>query len=45
MRIEWVLIVAYVAATVQAIYLRETGKAIYWVGAAILTYGILRMKG
>jgi LysM repeat protein len=33
------------AMTASGIYTRQAGKTLYWLGASILTVGILKMRG
>lgn len=47
MRPEQPLVVAYLVCFIYYMMQRplQSGKALYWLGAGILTLGVLKMKG
>jgi hypothetical protein len=45
-RPEWIALAVNTAATLYYIVHRaEPGKILYWIGATVITIGLLKMKG
>ena len=43
--VEYLSLITSTLAIVQAIHRQETGRFLYWLGAFILTLGIIKMSG